>query len=206
MTTELWVRFHSLPTAGNRMTLTAKWLQSGVAPNNRSWSLFIFNDGGTLKLEFSANDLGTSVANAVVSWPWTPIVGTWYHVAHTYDISQVQSAESVAYINGVDQGAATIEVARNISGIYDGIARFGVGSWDHAQQGGLLAADISNVRLWSVTRTQGEIQGYLYQFLTGSETGLVEDWRLANDYTSNASGGTTLISVGPPSFITEVPF
>ncbi|HEY9295374.1 MAG TPA: LamG domain-containing protein, partial [Phormidium sp.] len=65
-----------------------------------------------------------------------------------------------------------------------------------------LNAQISEVRLWTVVRSQEEIQQNMNKILKGDEPGLVNYWRLKDnsvrDYTANKQNGTV---IGTPATV-----
>jgi len=104
--------------------------------------------------------------------PNKPIVGSWTHVAGTYDGSKIR-----LYINGnlVAQEDYTSDIGSGETGLY-------IGGLTSQYFNGL----IDDVRLWNVVRSQSQIQASMNQTLTGSETGLVGYWPMDADYTTGA--------------------
>lgn len=78
-TIDMWVNFAILPGTGEQDVI---FRQSDAPYNaNKLIYLALHNDGGTLKLRFYNTDSTNGGAQWDVKSAWTPVVGTWYHVA-----------------------------------------------------------------------------------------------------------------------------
>ncbi len=201
ITLELWVKLRSLPAASGRMALINKWRQT--ATNQRSWHWIVFNNAGAQQMRLGRSSNGNQAG--FVSFPLTPVTGTWQHHAITLDMSQPQATQTAGYLNGVSLGASSVVTVLEIAQIFDSTANFEVGSWDHGSQGGFLDGDVDEVRIWNVVRTQAEIAQNMYTHLSGNEAGLVGYWRL-NGNLSGSIGGMHLTGSGSPTFISDTPF
>lgn len=96
-------RFASLPTGSNIATLFAKWSDSD---NNRSYRLYKGGpllDSGLLTFQISTDGTNGGVVT-VLTWPWNPETGVWYHVALCRKGGQTR-----LFINGVMQGLAVAD-------------------------------------------------------------------------------------------------
>jgi hypothetical protein len=93
-------------------------------------------------------------------------VGQWYHVAVTYNGTDMQ-----LYLNGVPDG----NPAPHSGGILNSTARLTIGSKDNS--GDWFDGLIDEVRIFDYVRTQEEIQSTMNQPLAGSEAGLAAYYR-----------------------------
>ncbi|MEK7991439.1 MAG: LamG-like jellyroll fold domain-containing protein, partial [Thiotrichaceae bacterium] len=118
--------------------------------------------------------------------------GNWHHIAWSYTAGS-RVSESFVYVDGELLTTVLSNVSNDYPDTQTGVAYIGT-------QNGSVYFDgqIDEVRLWNTARTQAEIQANMYDFLTGSETGLVSYWGFeeatgttANDLNaSNANHGT----------------
>jgi len=141
--------------------------------------------GGSAKLKvgFYANG-----SWAVASDTVDITVGQWVHIAGTWDGKTLS-----LYKNGnlVAQVTPTISPVAGSLNFYIGRRHDTAGSVN------FFPGIIDEVRIWSVARTQADIQANMYRELTGTEAGLVGYWKLnegsgttAYDSTANKSNGT----------------
>ncbi|MCI5054701.1 MAG: T9SS type A sorting domain-containing protein [Flavobacteriales bacterium] len=85
--------------------------------------------------------------------------GTWYHIAISHEAS---NDKTILYVDGIKRDSITISLSTNNS--------FSIG--DRADGATNAEAKFDNVRIWSVTRTQEQINEYKSGCLTGNEAGL----------------------------------
>ena len=180
LTIEAWVRITAPSAAGQedcRTLLGKGWRQSywvgycygGAAPVLRSYTAG-FSPGGSPA--YAAFDAGV-----------LPI-GTWTHVAVTSDGSTRKH-----YVNGLLVGTREGEVAPRSSA-----SELQIGSdpeWAYRPN-----AEMDEVRIWSVARTQPEILAGMKAPVTGAQTGLLSAFPLdgsgedvVGDADSSAAGG-----------------
>tara|TARA_R110002049_G_scaffold307720_2_gene509198 strand:+ start:21222 stop:22199 length:978 start_codon:yes stop_codon:yes gene_type:complete len=159
-------------------------------------------DGGDgsrgFEIRLSGQKAEFNMAVGVANGDWFGLIAnndlplnTWTHVAVVYD-----GSKSEIFYNGVSQGTLNgnnpILVSQN--DFYLGEHPF----WPNRR----LSGQLSDVRIWNVARTAGEIQASMGAFLSGSETGLVANWKLdegsgtvINEQVANTNGtagaGTT---------------
>ena len=178
MTLEFWILFNSV-SAG----------QYGVLkddPPSRQYNISLngTNSPGTLRhlrtcLATLGNGLNCLDGGTVVPFD------TWIHVAMTYDDTTLH-----LYLNGGLDGSLSIgqSILTNTLPLTMG---------DNSEQVYSLHGQLDEVRLWSMARTQAQIQASMTGELTGSESGLVGYWPLdegtgsvAHDRTAYGNNGT----------------
>jgi len=100
--------------------------------------------------------------------------GEWFHVAGTYDGTTMK-----LYLNG-----KLLKTAVPAGGLYstDGNFRF-----SHSSEA--LSGKIDEVRIWNVSRTTDEIRKNMHLTLSGTETGLLNNWQF------NEGSGTSLSDI-----------
>ncbi len=182
LTIEAWVRPE---TVAGRQPIVGK---SG------EYRLMFFY--GTIFVQLRDNSTGARVivtANANLS-SW---VGSWHHVAVTYDgRGGAAASRGVSiYLDG-----AAVPVFR------DDVAEY-VAMEDHANpieigrdsdQGDQYAGALDELRLWNVVRTQPEIQAAIATELTGGEAGLAAYWRFNEGLGTSVaddSAGTSVATI-----------
>lgn len=101
MAISCWVNFDSTPSSGNGMVFASKW--NGTT-DNASYRFALFNNGGTLQLEYANDNTNDGASNdpKFARVNWTPSTGTWYHVVAVYDAS---AGEVDFYVDGVQLGS-----------------------------------------------------------------------------------------------------
>jgi hypothetical protein len=109
------------------------------------------------------------------------LAGVWQHLAMVFD-----GAEIRIYRNG------TLVDTEPHAGVAGGSAQLDIGRWGKSWHG-----LIDEVRVWSIARTQAEIQADMNAVLTGAEPGLDSYWRFEegagqtfSDHGPNARPGT----------------
>lgn len=157
ITLEGWINPESLPTSGNLANL----IHHGDAGTDVEEYIRLFNDAGTQKIQFVR--LRQNTSEDAATFTTTLSLGTWYHVAVTYDGSNVRG-----YLDGSLVAGPT---ASSGSGASAGVTGFWIGS----NQGGSRFFDgqIDEVRVWNDERTVTEISNFKDRELNGDEAGLV---------------------------------
>ncbi|HEY1788964.1 MAG TPA: LamG-like jellyroll fold domain-containing protein, partial [Verrucomicrobiae bacterium] len=159
-----------------------------VSSSYNGWQIAI---GGQLYAWYwrdSGDNVGLTPAGAVND-------GLWHHAAFV-----VNSAGGVLYLDGVPKqtnawaGTAgpCSTTGNTFLGLYQGDS--------------FLTADVAEVSIWNVALTQSQIQTYMHQPPQGTETGLVNCYRMnegsgANIYDSTANADTGVFSPNPPAWI-----
>ena len=109
-TVEGMFRFQELPTGSNKAVFFSKW-DSGA--NKRSWELYLGGPSlGNGNLVWQMSTDGTSgTAAALISQPYSFVVGLWYHVAVSRASGSLQ-----LFVNGVPLGTPTTDANNYYSG------------------------------------------------------------------------------------------
>jgi Concanavalin A-like lectin/glucanases superfamily/Lamin Tail Domain/Secretion system C-terminal sorting domain len=139
------------------------------------------------------NDKITFFMNSTASVPGSTTipVGTWTHVAATYDGTTIK-----VYVNGVLDGSGSysstfIATANEV--------KIGGGLSNNTEY---FPGDIADVRLWNVAKTEAEIAAMKDKVLMGTESGLVANYQFteglgtttANSVIGNSYPGTLVNS------------
>lgn len=171
-TKEAWI-YYTNTSLNNNM------ISGGTTGQHAFWAPSSYSN----KLSSGHNSVWDAVQDPVAL-----VVGTWYHVAVSYnDVT----GEMKLYKNGalVD---STTGVAPHTAGNL-----IQIGAYDPAAN--LFQGKIDDVRLWDTVRTGAEILANMDSCLTGSETGLVALYNFEDgsgptltDLTSNGFNGTLL--------------
>jgi|GEM_PF-929854 len=170
-TVEAWVNFSDL---NGGYVLSAE-----DNPGNVSSGWVLKAENGVLML--SIGNGSWSAVNMT-----SPInLGTWFHVAASYEKTGATTAQTKIYCNGV------LEATRDLTALMKNSTEpltIGDGTeWP----GRKLRGKLADVRFWNVVRTAEEIAAKMVPFsLTGTETGLVSNWKM-NEGTGNAVADAT---------------
>lgn len=107
------------------------------------------------------------------------VLNTWMHIAVSYSPTEMK-----IYINGVEN--ATVAVTSPMVSSEQSVS-IGEGSmWKDRRFTGKL----SDLRFWNVVRTPAEIAASMNASLTGTESGLVANWKM-NEGTGNSVADAT---------------
>ena len=174
LTFEAWLR----PDSMTRHQLLGKWADGP----NAEYKLHIAS--GVIRLDLRDHS-ANAVVSAFTSSSQAPLIGSWHHVAVTYDGRGGPNAANgiTMYVDGVSVPLtrlnSTAYVAmENLSAPLQ-VGREGP-SWKQYDGG------LDELRLWSIARTAAEIQSTMTTELTGAEAGLVGYWTF-----SEGTGATT---------------
>lgn len=197
-TIEFWLKLESnyIESSGVQFHILSKW---NAASNQKTFDITVDNSGGTKRLNCYVSSNGSTTSVGRVNH--TPTVGSWVHYAIVYQSGG--SGTVTFYIDGSSIGTNN----SGITSIYDGTADFRVGSsYDNDSQNFRLDGKICDVRLWNTARGSSDISDNKFRRLSGSETGLVGYWPLAEDGTDYTSNGNDLSVSGSPVYTTDTPF
>ncbi len=190
-TIEGWFKFASLPGVGTAMSIMSKEETGGMA--NEAWALRLRN--GSL-LELRTTNGGTRNDSSV---SWTPVVGTWYHIALTWDTSG--SNNVIFYINGVQQGSTQSDSHTTIQNP-GSLTRLGQ---NPASGTTSFSGEIWLVRIWKgELRSAANLLAYMCTLL-GPTTNLSAEWTLDGVLTDDSGNANSLTNVGSATFIEDVP-
>ena len=180
-TAEMWVKLNSAPGTNLTHDLIGKWDETG---NNRSY-LYRYQDvAGTKQFEARISTDGAAGTAVVRTLNYTLGPGTWYHLAFVYTAA---SGSVQIYVNGVAAGAALTGFPTSIA---DMTGNFQIG---RAPQGSAyLDGSVDEVRLWSGTRTQAQIQGAMFSEVAANDPALRGYWKLNNSLADATANGNTL--------------
>ncbi|MEZ4923227.1 MAG: LamG-like jellyroll fold domain-containing protein, partial [Crocinitomicaceae bacterium] len=170
------IQNYSYSSTGHTAITVEAWIRTSSGANqiiasfdrNEYWRLGVNgNGGGTGQIEW---DLMTNSGQLDFGSVSTIDDGLWHHIAAVYD-----NGTASIYIDGQLDNQTTFGTTFG-----SGNTRFGfigIGSEATTFNGptgpsSIFNGDIEEVRIWSVARTQPEIQDNMYGCLTGAEAGL----------------------------------
>jgi hypothetical protein len=165
-TVEAWVKADALTNHGA--------LVSKFANSNREFSVLLLNTG---VVEYSISFNGST--EQYFNGNTTLNAGTWYHIALTYDGSTMR-----AYLNGVADGTKSVSGSIRV-----GSSPLYIGARSEGSLSRFFDGTIDEVRIWTTTRSQADIQGNMNSELSGNETGLLAYYNF-NQGTPGGSNGT----------------
>ena len=163
ITLEAWVKPESFGDGVLSNDLISKGTTFG---GNQAYSLSVFRDG---RVWFEINSQG--VRYHISKNIGAELNGKWTHIAGVYN-----GEEMVLYVNGEEQ--ASSEMSYQTIDIVSAPVRI-------SAPNRFFDGMINEVRIWSIARTQQQIQDAMNKELIGNETGLVSYWKL------NEGTGTT---------------
>jgi hypothetical protein len=156
-----------IPTTGfqNSQSYTIEcWLNASVAAEG----VHVWEGNNALSnpsLEGSPGNLNFWVNNSSAIATGTMNTGQWYHVACVYDgANQTQSL----YVNGDWKGSAFVSSTVNFGSVLHVGSRFGSSRF--------YPGSMDEMRIWTVARTQSEIQTFMSCEINTAMTGLVGNY------------------------------
>jgi len=185
-TVEAWVKIDT-DTAASRTGIVSAFTGPYTADAQKGdWALFTDGKGKLWWYEKNANGQYSSAKGTSIK------TGNWTHVAITREEGTVKY-----YINGE-------LVATNTGNVVLNTASSKVPTLGYCEYGGenvnYLDGALRDVRLWSTTRTADEIKANMNTTLTGTEAGLMSNWKLdeqsgtvIQDSASSGNNGTVAI-------------
>lgn len=136
-----------------------KW--QAIITKGNAWGLTRYDETG--RLAFRTHD-GLQSHDLVSSQSLVP--HRWYHVAAVYD-----GSHKVLYLDG------TVSASAPYSASLVQTVRPVVMGANPDNPGGDFKGQLENVRIWSVVRSQADLQAGAQHHLRGNEAGLIGDWR-----------------------------
>jgi hypothetical protein len=186
LTLEAWINFESGGTGQPRLI--------SKGPDGQGFELLTEGIG-------SSRNIVLRIAPGWVGSNTQLSAGEWYHVAATYDGSQI-----VLYVNGEEDISEGHSGPLNVSPHNLFIGQRSEGSYDRYK------GSMDEVRIWNVARTRDQIRADMHREIPGTEPGLVGYWRLnegigklAYDMSANGNPGVIhgtaawIISTAPVS-------
>lgn len=148
LTAEGWFQFARINSAQNLI----------IKPNPQS-------EAFGLRLYFGSLQgvVGDGSTTDVVSIPWTPVLGQWYHLAFTFDAATKRMA---LLVDGQEVVAKTTTSAIGPSSAPLYFAA-----------NNLYSGALTDIRIWDVARTPAQIQTTLGRRVAPDAAGLVADYR-----------------------------
>jgi len=178
MTIEFWIR--RTGTVAGYETIISKRVSGGVC------NYEVFLETGTKRIGFFSG-------GSIMTVNYAPPIGVFVHIAVA-----TNSSGSTFYVNGEIVGTTIVPVGGQNT------APLTIGNMTTSQ---FLRADLKDIRLWDIDRSQNQIKAHMNYELKGNETSLRAYWKLT-DTTSTivnsvsgglsgtASSGATSISSG----------
>lgn len=176
LTVETWVKYNTTPSG------CANYILSNESSENGGWSLR-FETGievciGGVSEEGFNNWIKCS--SAIV-----PETDTWYHVAFTYDATNLTMT---LFLDGVCVSTVTLAGRMNPS---TQTLNIGEGAlWKNRRLNGTL----SDVRIWKTIRTDKEIVDDMNNTLTGTESGLLINWKMNEGSGNSIKDATDILN------------
>ena len=198
LTIEAWVKLESLPSSvsPSQYGIVSKYKASG---NDRAYRLTIDEND---KLQLAISDDGTtSNLHNVVSTNAafdSSDVGTWVHVAATYDLS---SNTGTLYKDGTEISSGG-SVSGTVDSIYNNTQPFTIGQANYGSSN-TFDGMIDEVRVWSDVRTSTEIDDNRLVNLTGTEANLIGYWNLNDSEDDLTANDNDLSLSGTPEYSEE---
>lgn len=188
LTIETWVRFSSV--VNEETVLVSKWNPDALPTPQRAYLLQV---SATSDLGFLVSNDGTTGAEGVnfsaVQANYSFGAGRWYHVVGTYSPSNALRI----YVNGELIGENTTNIMPSIFDSNSSVVLGANGNFGEVGAGNVgtgVAMELDETRIWSIEKSQADIQNDMFNTLTGSVTNLNASYTY--DYTS----GTTLLDDG----------
>ncbi len=190
MTIECSVVLSSQPATGKFFGLLTKH----DTPTDISYSFRYGDTSGTKKLSLRISSDGNPGVTKNVDY--TLPIGTLVHLSIVYTAS---SGTAKFYVNGIQQGATQtgfpVSIFTSSSGLFIGQETPTGGDNEH-----YFSGVMSQVRLWSIARTQSQIQSTMESSVRNDEMGLNGYWQLNSTLADSTSNGNTLTNNGGAAF------
>jgi len=162
LTLEAWVKV----TAFDRPV-------QAIITKGDAWGLTCYSN----LVVFRTRDNTGVTHDLATSQPW--VTNHWYHLAATFD-----GRQKIIYVEGTVAASALWQASlatNQYPVLFGGSADTPSSNYFHG--------DLDNVRIWSIVRSQADLQNCRTRRLRGSEPGLLGDWRF------NDNAGTNLMTL-----------
>ena len=188
----------SFQSVSNYLTIEA-WVKA----NSFGTEDVVFMANNRYSLQF--NSSGNIITGIYIDGSWGQgtsttalATGRWYHVALTYDGDKIRF-----YVNGIAAGVTDIQNGV-ITASDDSPLSIGA---NYDANDDYFDGILDEVRIWNVARTEAQIQEYICEALSGSETGLVAYYQMSNgsgtSLTDNSGYENTGTLVNSPAWVTD---
>jgi len=164
LTYEFWYRATVLPPAASLEGFCSK---NNNLSQSDAWYSYLLLSGSDHLWKFKVGD-GSSWGRVYVTV--SLVVDTWYHFAMSLDISQAQADQCKFYLDGVDQGAVTIQNAYAATSI--GTATYPLVWGSLRNSSDSINGKMTEMRLWSKIRTESEINADMNKSIDPSSANL----------------------------------
>lgn len=191
-TMEGWVNFESFPTTNNDFGFLAKWY---TGASQRSYRFGLQDSSGTKTLSCSVSSAGSST-QFNTSNTWTPSADTWHHIALTWSAGSYQF-----WVDNSSFGSGT---TGSVTSLFNSTQALVMGANESTSPARLFDGKMSLWRLWSVARTQSQINDNKCTVL-GATTGLVGEWVLDGNFNDNSGNSLNMTGVNSPVFVSDIP-
>jgi len=176
ITIEVWFKASSFYADGG---IVNSIIRKNIEPGAENFFLRFRNFSGRSVMEMS---IGYDIE--ALQAPYEFAVGTWYHIAGTYDGSTITVFVNGGSIKSV-KVSGPLYIDQSDLFIGRGDPEFSFGEYFHGA--------LDEIRIWNVTRSQEEIRAAINTPLTGKEEGLVAYWNFddgtAKDLSLNENDG-----------------
>ncbi len=169
------------------------WVKSS-SNHSSAWKILLeygnWQAGGYHLSSYNQNEIkvdfyGRSSVGATATFDWTD--GKWHHIAGVFDNT---NNKLIVYIDGVKKQEVEENNAPGDAALNLGIGARGNGSY-------FVNAEMDEIRIWNVARSQADIQANMCKKLAGNESGLVAYYQITDgsgttlsDNSSNSNNGT----------------
>lgn len=191
-----WVKFETTPSSGNTMDLVSKY--DDQTADDRSWRFFLFNEGGTLKLQLNISNNGTAQESLAVAW--TPSTATWYYIVLTFTAA---ASEARFYIDNAQQGTTQTGTFTAISDEPSSLFIGAINPTPSSFLDGLIDEIVITSDVLSAQERQDLFDGW---DATEKVDNMAAYYKLNNGYLDETANNNDLTASGSPVFSTDVPF
>lgn len=197
-TLEAWVKLESFPPEGTWATIVGK-TKGGASPD-RAYGLYFEHKNGADRIFLEVHDNNTVGGSPDHSVPYTVSIGTWEHIAVTYNLSL---GVATFFVNGTAVGTSSGGAIGTINNSGQDFHIGRLSDDDPYRLDGLL----DEVRVWGVVRTGEEIQQNYQKELNATEVdNLLGYWNLNENTNDSSVNGNALTGYPNTVYSEDVPF